>query len=505
MLAYDARVGFWDKLLGGDAPKDPPRCPAGPRAGEYRNGKKQGPWIEVITGDAGATYLGECVYRDGVRHGPIRQWRTSDRTLYETGTVVGGHYDGLVRRFHSNGTIASEISYANGELQGVARYFDPGGTLTSEKEYRGGRLWTGMQEYGIERGRLEQGKKVGIWEKLAWDKRIAERGPYVGGVRHGRFELRDSDWESWHGEIANGERVGEWELHRDQSKVIAKGEYPRGARVTWTATLGEKRLAFEIATPLELARWIRVVETAFAGTKKHDFTHWPDDERQRARAWLDANVAIPPRIAKRKSVVAHPPFPESLDPEDDAEPFEAHGRDVLVYATGDIGGLAHPATPAFDEATYEYMKHWYPPAAGTLVVIGTIELPGRMIVDSPESRDEKHVYAFRPGTYELVGLDSGDRLHMPAAIVRLRGGAVARWRYLGAADDDHYGLFAPDVDLRAHDWPEHPGDEVQGPAEWIRPDVGPTVWITNPTGNGIRAYAGVTSDGELVAVFLQLY
>lgn len=497
-------MGIWDKLFG-KPPAAPPR-PTGPRAGELRDGQREGVWVDQLVDKlARYTYLAERTYRAGVLHGAARAWLLTG-SLHETSTYVDGKQDGVVVRYHPSGAIASETWFARGTLHGPARSYDASGVLTAESEYRDGTLWTGDQKYGAEgRGRLENGKKVGLWEKLAWDNRIGERGEYVDGVRHGRFELRDSDAESWHGEFAMGERVGIWELRRDRSAVCARGTYPEGTRVSWTATLGDRQLVFEIATPLELLRWIRVVEAAFVGTTKVDFTAWPADEQARARAWLRANVTPPVRIAKRLAppVRPRPELPDEPDP-GAWRPVEARIRDILVAATGDIATLAYPPDTSAGTAPALAPDSWSPPTRGTLVVVGTIDLPGRMLVASPDHPEAGRELGFRPGTYELVGLDTGDRLSLPLVIIRLVGAAVVRWRYLGDADDCDYGVFAPDLDIDGQDWPEHPGDEVRGPAEWIRPDVGPAVFVTNPTGNGIRAYGGVGDDGDLVAVLLQL-
>lgn len=90
-------------------------------------------------------------------------------------------------------------------------------------------------------------------------------------------------------------------------------------------------------------------------------------------------------------------------------------------------------------------------------------------------------------------------------IVRLPGAAIARWRFLGHAHDSDYALFSPGLDHETLEWPPHPGNDVTGPAEWIRTSAEPSIWITNPTGNGIRVYGGVGDDRDLVAVFLQLF
>jgi antitoxin component YwqK of YwqJK toxin-antitoxin module len=215
-----ARMGIWGRLFGKGATAGPPP----PRAGELQDGKREGVWVEdLFVRLTGSTYRFERTFRAGVLNGPFRAWLPGG-TLHETGTYFDGEYDGVVVGYHPNGAIANETSFARGKLHGLARAYDAAGAVTSETEYREGKVWTGEERYGKDgRGRRENGKKVGIWEKLGADGRIDERGMYVDGARHGPFELRENGWESWHGEFAMGERVGIWELRRDKSSVRARG------------------------------------------------------------------------------------------------------------------------------------------------------------------------------------------------------------------------------------------------------------------------------------------
>jgi hypothetical protein len=73
-------VGVWQRLFG-----RAPRRPDGARAGRLRDGKKHGAWIE----DDGV-FLRECVYRDGVLDGPVREWRDGQlfARLDDNGEIV---------------------------------------------------------------------------------------------------------------------------------------------------------------------------------------------------------------------------------------------------------------------------------------------------------------------------------------------------------------------------------------------------------------------------------
>lgn len=480
-------MGFWSFFFG-EAPV------TAPREGGYRDGKQHGVWIEwVKDGFSPQPYLMESTYRDGVRNGPYREFR--DGRVLERGAMVNGKLDGAIQYFRDDGTRRTEISYAEGRLHGWWREYSPMGLVDKEKEYRDNKLWTGDYDLGGERGRYEDGVKVGPWVSRT------ERGTYVAGRKHGAFQLDDGH-EQQRGRFDMDARVGAWEIRIIKSNVVLAGEFPRGERVTWTAARDGRTVELEVANASELWHWTNVAESLFTQLP-FDMTKMSDDERKRAKAWLAAHT--PARVAKKRDgVVAHAPIDEAGDDEDDtlAEfvAFEAAARDRLVHALGEIHG--EPAPRGDDD--FDYMDRWFPPIAGTLVVVGTLEVPGPMIACSPECHEPTRLYRFRPGTYEVVGCDTGDRLHLPLAVARLPGARVVGWRYLGAAHDSDFGLFAPDVDLEHHDYPEAPDDAV-GPAEWIRPDVGPTLWITNPAGNGLRAYGGVAEDGALVALFVQGY
>ncbi|MGN6110116.1 MAG: toxin-antitoxin system YwqK family antitoxin [Kofleriaceae bacterium] len=447
-------MGWWTRTFGRD------RRPSGERAGELRGGEKHGAWIE-----RDGRFLVERTYRDGVLHGPSRSW-------------------------HPDGHLALEASYADGKLHGDWRRYDASGHLTAEREYRDGAIWQGQHELeGVLRGRYEAGHKVGLWEAWHHDKRVKERGTYVAGKRHGVFELGDPDRESWHGAFDMGERVGVWERRRYDGKLTAKGEYPRGARVAWTVENGTSRVEIEVATEAELTRWIALAELWLEdhAILDRDLAGWPDDERVRAIDWLE------PLLATR-------PLPDEVD---DGPAFEAAARDALVHATGDLAALAHPpAPPPLDDDAGDRVR-WVPPRTGTMVVVGTLELPRRVIVASPEMLDVRRLYAFRAGTYELAAVDTGGRDDLPAAVVRLPGAQIARWRYLGEAHDSLYAVVA--VVAALGPYPDAPGGASTPAACLVTARTGAGVWIINPSGNGIRAFAGVADDADIVAVFFQLY
>lgn len=352
-----------------------------------RDGQKHGVWIELDH-----DFMCERTYVAGVLHGPSREWHPKGH-LFEKVSYAAGKRDGLLERWHPDGARAIEAHYVGGKLHGIARTYDPSGVMT-EREYRDDEMWNGIVESeGEVRGRYVDGKKVGPWRDWHYNKRLKERGTYVEGTRHGEFELcEDLDrGESWRGSFDMGERVGEWELVRERSKVVARGEYPRGTPVPWTATLGDQSVSFEIATAVELGRWVTLAEQWFSGLGISNFKGWPAEERPRASEWIEAQLALAPLS----------------DEVDEAPAFEAAGRDILVHANGDISQLAHPAIDRDGDDDDDDMEAWIPPRTGTMVVVGTVELPRRMVVDSPEYPDQRRVFSFRPGTYELVGLDDG--------------------------------------------------------------------------------------------------
>lgn len=205
-------------------------------------------------------------------------------------------------------------------------------------------------------------------------------------------------------------------------------------------------------------------------------------------------------------------FSNEHDDPDADRPEEAADRDLLVIASGIVTLPPRPTGVADDEEGDDDrdMARWPMPRHAHATVVATVELPARVIVCSPEWFDARHTYTFEPGTYEVVGIDGVplSRLATPAVLIRRPDVRVASWRNLGMADDDNFAIVPAGADLKHLEYPGHPAG-VDGAAEWIVPgkttDGADCVWITNPSGNGIRAYGGVSVSGDVIAVVMQFY
>ncbi len=477
-------MGFWQRLFG-----DGDRRPPGEQAGELREGKRHGRWIEK-DGD----FLVERHYQVGVVHGPSRTWHR-DGHLWEKATFVDGAKDGVMLRFGKDGAAVLQATYRAGKLHGPLRELNPDGSVKSEREYRDDERHAGLFEVHGSRGNLisratyVDGAPHGMFEKYHFDERVEERGTYVAGKKHGAFELGDLEGNVWRGSFDHDVRVGVWELARANGSS-ARGPYPHG---TWTVrdkTGAEAQ--FELADGDDVMRWIVLVEHWLARWWDFGLRAWPEAQRARGYAWIAAHAVAEPR--QRSTTGYNSPRAEAAD------------RDALVAATGDV---VLPDRKPRREDDDDYMKHWHWDRALRVVSIATIELPALVILGS-EGIDPRDLVTCHPGAYDVLGVElPGARLYLPGAIVRRSGVAVTTWRYWGAAGDSDFVLIP--LGARFEDpiaWDEPPADAF-GAREWIRPgrtsDGQQALWITNPSGNGIRAFEGLAADRTLAALMFQLY
>jgi antitoxin component YwqK of YwqJK toxin-antitoxin module len=85
------------------------------------------------TDDLLVTYQGEPVT------GEVVELDHKGRTV-EVATYSAGIQDGLTRRFHPNGQVASEMWFEAGVQEGTARAWHDSGQLRWEGRFRGGRI-----------------------------------------------------------------------------------------------------------------------------------------------------------------------------------------------------------------------------------------------------------------------------------------------------------------------------------------------------------------------------
>lgn len=124
------------------SPSDPSGAQR-PEPGEYRNGRKHGPWLEWYASGARRSQL---EFRDGQADGPWLEW-------------------------YEDGTPKSEGFYAKGEETGVWTFWRADGTIVERGSMHEGerdREWIGWYPSGAERYRRYYARGVATaWEE--WD------------------------------------------------------------------------------------------------------------------------------------------------------------------------------------------------------------------------------------------------------------------------------------------------------------------------------------------------
>jgi antitoxin component YwqK of YwqJK toxin-antitoxin module len=529
-------VSLWTRLFG-----DRDRMPDGERAGAMRGGKKHGVWIEKEP-----YKLVEYTYRDGAKHGPSREWH-QDGFLLTKLEYADDAKDGFERRFRPNGTLAYEAMYRGGKMNGPCRGFGDDGTVEYEREYRDDKIYEGPYELLgtdgklIWRGRYVAGHRVGLWEEHHYDGHVNERGHYDDdGNRHGEFEFGDDNKfgaknnDTWRGSFERGKRTGTWRLFRKDVE-LASGEWPDGTPTTWTVRAGDRDASIDVVDEDQLRRWIAFLEQWLTNAYSLRIDEWPDDERRRAAAWIDARVTAKPRA-----------FPHDVPR---VRPEEVRDRSVLAAATagGTIAAQprVEPTGPSPQELRAErkqaidelrdddddiddddddgddreddddgYMSRWSRGGAELRVVaIATLDLSERIIVDSPGrgssgySVDPRSTIAAVAGTYDVIGFDCGDGLDLTAVVVRRTGVPVATWRYWDDASDSDICVVDSGGDFTNVTFDED--NEAPPPRAWVSPgrtaDGKHALWITNPSGNGLRCYAGLAADDTLACLVFQAY
>ena len=188
---------------------------------------------------------------------------------------------------------------------------------------------------------------------------------------------------------------------------------------------------------------------------------------------------------------------------DRSSPETLRDRDLLVTASGDID--LPPRLEARELDEHDYMASWEPDLALRADAVGAVSFAGPVRGGSPETMESSEVLDLEPGDYGVVLIRIRDGGYEQAVVIRQLGVTVSSWQLVGRAHDWNYLVIAVDADFdkllseweseRAFDTivAEHTGDEH------------PFVWIENPSGNGVKAFAGLSAAGRVVALFFELF
>lgn len=133
-------------------------------------------WEELLSDDRSedAVWRGlreEGSYRDGVRDGAWRAWR-SDGSLRWVGNYREGLRDGLWETYGLLGHLETELQYEAGSRHGDWRAYGESGAL-------------------VEEGQYDQNHASGRWTVYYSSGQVKERGRYVHGLREGVWEFYD--------------------------------------------------------------------------------------------------------------------------------------------------------------------------------------------------------------------------------------------------------------------------------------------------------------------------
>lgn len=254
-----------------------------------KRGAKHGLWIEV--GDSKWKLL-ESIYRDGVRQGPYREWH-QDGWLLESGTFVDGEKEGDVEFFARDGRRIAMAAHHTSKWHGRYTQFMKDGSIELEREYRDGTIFSGPYDLKSHHGdhyswrkTYKDGHPIGLWEENDYKGQPQRRRTYDDdGVLHGPWsDHHEGGAVNLEGTYTRGERTGTWTSRRPDGSVVASSDYD-GDRV-WRA----HGAAIDLRDDADFERWMALAAawdtSAYHLEKAIDA--WPDDDRERAVAWVEA-------------------------------------------------------------------------------------------------------------------------------------------------------------------------------------------------------------------------
>lgn len=215
-------------------------------SGGYVDGNKEG--THRVYDKSGEVVGGE-IYRKGVKVGDGIVDATGGfegewTIYYESGKVKAeGLYEKSERTgewvfYHENGTVEHRGKYLKGLPQGAWKWYYDDGSLRREEFYRRGKEDGMVIEYDIEgkvitQGEFANGLREGEWFYHVGDH--TEKGPYLDGERHGKWEYFYEDGnKNFEGRYTAGLAVGKHIWYYPNEQVKMEGKYSSGVRVgTW--------------------------------------------------------------------------------------------------------------------------------------------------------------------------------------------------------------------------------------------------------------------------------
>lgn len=149
-------------------------------------------------------------WKEGVLHGPVKQWRPVGTLKFER-LYVNGERDGLSRAYSKAGRLVAEEIFDEGQRDGPLREWFASGKLKEEAEY-------------------VHGKRQGARKLYTRSGMTMRSEMYVDGELHGPWSdfHGDSGVAKSYGSFEMGQRVGRWEEATEAGTVVASREYAAG-------------------------------------------------------------------------------------------------------------------------------------------------------------------------------------------------------------------------------------------------------------------------------------
>jgi antitoxin component YwqK of YwqJK toxin-antitoxin module len=143
--------------------------------------------------------------------------------------------NGVIKEYHWDGILKSELSYVDGELNGVSKQFYEDGKLKSTMSYENG-LKSGLETTYSKNNndvigliKYENGEKEGLAKAFYGNNKLKQTTTYKNGNAHGKSQVYYKN-----GKIAketgylNGQRNGVTRWYHDNGKIKRSAKYVNG-------------------------------------------------------------------------------------------------------------------------------------------------------------------------------------------------------------------------------------------------------------------------------------
>lgn len=242
--------------------------------GEYRNGKRHGPWMRIVadfpTAISGfqSPFTSQAEFDNGQLHGT---WTIIDSQQRVVGTwqFSQGELDGAATTWYPNGAQRREMNFAKGIPDGESTAWRADGKVWAREFYRGGKQLIPIVTYHDQKQKETEGWMVRTNFTISanvdwWETKIEVTRQDTEGE-----DVRTGKWTEWY---ANGTKKFE-------------GDFEAGmpvAQHTWWHPNGQKMIAGTYEKGMQEGRWTewhatgmkQTEGTYLAGLKSGTWTTW---------------------------------------------------------------------------------------------------------------------------------------------------------------------------------------------------------------------------------------